>query len=235
VILFDFYLKVVIFFSCTRSFFHFLLHLFLHVAGQKKFTLFNLPVVSSVPLTSFLHLLLGFEATYKSHVNFRMPLNWNVFKFSHSPRGLSHFFLHIPGQKNLTFLPPESGCCFLHLLTGLKATYESHVLDESPLNLNKGSFEQLMVGAGVGNEVGSGVGNKVGVLVGNEVGVLVGNPVGETVGSILGVEVGTVLGTALGFELGTKLGALLGTKLGALLGSRLGPELSTTLGERLGF
>ena len=89
-------------FWCYRSYKD--LHFLLNVAGQKNLTFFNLPVtLSFLPWTFFLHLLTGFTATYKSHVNFLLPWSRNVFEFSHSPRGVLHFFLQVPGQNFLTF------------------------------------------------------------------------------------------------------------------------------------
>ena len=128
------------------------LHFLLHVAGQKNLTFF-LPE----PGWIFLHLFLGFSATYESHVRFALPSNRNESKFSHRPRvtvgedvGESvslHFLLHADGQKNFSFFPLDSGCIFSHLLTGLIATYKSHVLDELPSNLKSRSFEQSMMSA----------------------------------------------------------------------------------------
>ena len=77
------------------------LHFFLHVAWQRNLTFFNLPVtLSFLPWTYFSHLLTGFTETYRSHVNLscRWPWSRNVFTSSHLPRGVLHFFLHVPGQ-----------------------------------------------------------------------------------------------------------------------------------------
>ena len=73
----------------------------------------------------------------------------NALEFLHGP-GLSvgedigvdvkHFFLHVAGQKNLTLFPSVPGCFFTHLLIGFSATYESHVLKESPLKRNSCEF-----------------------------------------------------------------------------------------------
>ena len=136
------------------------LHFLLHVAGQKNLTFF-LPE----PGWIFLHLFLGFSATYESHVRFALPSNRNESKFSHRPRvtvgedvGESvflHFLLHADGQKNFSFFPLDSGCIFSHLSTGLIATYKSHVLDELPSNLKSRSFEQSMGGTALGAEVTS--------------------------------------------------------------------------------
>jgi len=68
----------------------------------------------------------------------------------------------------------------------LKATYESHVLDESPSNLKSRSFEQSKVGAGLGNGVGgSGVGTKVGGTVRSKLGPELKLALGERLGFIL--------------------------------------------------
>jgi hypothetical protein len=129
------------------------LHSFLHVAGQKNLSFF------SVPGWTFLHLLTGLIATYKSHVLDELPSNLKSRSFEQSmggtalgaevtsSRGFLHSVSHVPGQNFLTVFPPDSGCIFSHLLTGLIATYKSHVLDELPSNLKSRSFEQSMMSA----------------------------------------------------------------------------------------
>jgi hypothetical protein len=131
-----------------------LLHLLLHIVGQKYFNFL------SVPGCIFLHLFTGFFATYETHVlspssplygtfaptlKFPVWLPWNTneSKSSHLPRNavgdddtvgddvgvlvVLQPLLHIVGQKNFNFLPVPD-CFFLHLLLGFFATYESHVL-----------------------------------------------------------------------------------------------------------
>jgi hypothetical protein len=150
--------------------------------------------------------------------------------------GVLHFFLHVPGQNFLTFFPVP-GCSFLHLLTGLNATYESQVLDDSPLNLKSGSFEQSMVGAGPGNVLGTALGNKLSFELG-KLGTVLGKGLGKELGAKLtlgsAVTVGTVLGLALVLELGSTLGVELRTPLGIKLGFKLGTALGFLLGSTLG-
>ena len=227
-----------------------------------------------MPGCSFLHLLTGLKATYESQVldespsnlksrSFEQPLvgagldNELGFKLG-TKLGVLHFFLHVPGQNFLTFFPVP-GCSFLHLLTGLKATYESQVLDDSPLNLKLRSFEQLMVGAGLGNELGfelgtelgaplgSRLGTELGASLGTKLGMKLGTALGKRLGRELGakltlgsaVALGTVLGTALVLgallKLGTALGSMLGVKLGSIdvLGLELGKELGSSLGGKI--
>lgn len=105
------------------------LQLLLHVDGQKNLSFFL------VPGCFFLHLFLGFSATYDSHVLEELPLYLNEAEFSHVP----HFVLHVDGQKNLSFLLVP-GCSFLHLLLGFSATYESHVIKELPSYPNEAKF-----------------------------------------------------------------------------------------------
>ena len=59
------------------------LHFFLHVAGQKNLSFFF------VPGWTFLHLLIGFAATYESHDWIALPSNRNESEFSHGPPSLS--------------------------------------------------------------------------------------------------------------------------------------------------
>ena len=206
-----------------------------------------------MPGCTFLHLLTGLKATYESHVLVESPLNLKSGSFEQSivgtglgnelgfelgtKFGVLHFFLHVPGQNFLTFFPVP-GCSFLHLLTGLKAMYESHVLDDLPSNLKSRSFEQSMVGAGLGNELGFELWTKLGAPLGSRL----GTELGASLGTKLGMKLGTALGKGLGRELGAKLtlgsavalGTVLGTALvlGALL--KLGTALGNELGERLG-
>ena len=219
----------------------------MHVPGQKNFTFLNLPVtLSFVPLTFFLHLLLGFSATNKSHVNFFLSLNRNVFKFSHLPRGVLHFFLHVPGQKSLILFPPVLATFFLHRLLVFSATYESHVFDKLPLYVKSGSFEQLgpaLLGSRLGIELGASLGAKLGMKLGTALGDGLGKELGAKL--ILGstVAVGTVLGIGLvlgallklGTALGNELGEKLGKKLGSIdvLGLELGKELGSSLGGKI--
>ena len=71
------------------------------------------------------------------------------------------------------------GCFFLHLLIGLKATYESHVLDESPSNLKSRSFEQPLVGTALGSKLGLKLGTALGLLLGSRLGVELGTSLGD--------------------------------------------------------
>ena len=57
-----------------------LLHFLLQIDGQKNFNSL------SVPGCSFLHLFLGFFATYESHENSGLSLNRNESEFVQSPR-----------------------------------------------------------------------------------------------------------------------------------------------------
>jgi hypothetical protein len=202
----------------------FFLHFFLHVAGQKNLTFF--PASSC----SFLHLFTGFSSTYELHDLDELPLNRNESKSSHGPCLILHFFLHFDGQKNLTFLPPDSGCIFLHLLKGFKATYDSHVLNELPSNPKSMTSVQSIFGEILGCKVvlvlGETLRPVLGMLLGSTLGVELGKPLGKRLGIRVGWELGPALGSALGNELGSKLG----TMLGLLLGSTLGTSLGTTLG-----
>jgi hypothetical protein len=69
-----------------------------------------------------------------------------------------HLFLHVAGQKNLTFFFVPV-CFFLHLLAGFTATYASHVRFRFPPNLNVSELSHLprSVGESVGVLVGLGV------------------------------------------------------------------------------
>ena len=67
-----------------------------------------------------------------------------------------HLFLHVAGQKNLSFFSLVPGWTFLHLLFGFSATYESHVWVALPLNRNESKFSQsprVTVGEDVGESV----------------------------------------------------------------------------------
>jgi archaellum component FlaD/FlaE len=220
------------------------LHFLLHVAGQKNLTF--LPV----PGCFFLHLLMGFDATYESHVLEGFPLNRKSALLVHSndrarlgallgtPLGITvglvvlHFFLHVAGQKNLTFFPVP-GCFLLHLLTGFNATYESHVLEGLPSNRKSTTLVQPndggKLGSGLGTPLRSRLGAELGPALGNEIGPALGNELGSALGNEVGPALGNELGPALGMELGAPLGLRLGAKLGSALGERLGMELGTVL------
>ena len=105
-----------------------------------------------MPGCSFRHLLLGFFATYESHVCFGLSLYRHESDFVQLPcftvgddvgddavddavddvgdavgeLVLLHFLLQIDGQKNFNFLSVP-GCSFRHLLLVYLQQYESHI------------------------------------------------------------------------------------------------------------
>ena len=76
------------------------------------------------------------------------------------------------------------GCSLLHLLTGLKATYESYVFDKLPLNLKSRSLGMelgLALSTALGNELGNGLGTLFGFSATCKSHFTVGDDVNESV------------------------------------------------------
>ena len=186
------------------------LHLVLHIFGQKNLTSF--PVTGSI----LMHRLAGFFETHVSQFLSTSLLKRNVLLSSHSPRSLVvgadvgdalgdlvlHLVLQIFGQKYLTFFP-VAGSILMHRLAGFFETHVSHCLSTSLLKRNvllSSHFPRVSVGEVVGNAdaVGDGV-----VAVGLNDAASIGISAGS---NIVGISVGFFVGVRVGFCIGEKIG-----------------------------